>query len=158
MIVGSFPQRHVLSAADDRLLAALRKNARTSLLRLAKELGIPHSTVHSRVRKYHGKAIIKSTALLNFTTLGYARACIAIKASPVARKATCAAIMHYWGLNNLQKLNSGYDYLAEIIGNNAKELEDFVTKLKEIPGVIDVQKFTIMEDVAREVFTPGGST
>lgn len=138
-----------------RLLAALRKNARTSLLALAHHLNMPASTVHEKVRRYHGGIVIKSTALLDFAKLGYSRAYLAIKATPESRHSIQAYLASHWGMNNLHKINSGYDFLAEFIGEDPKEIEDFTAAVKLLPGVVEVKAFTVISDVVRESFATG---
>ncbi len=135
-----------------RLLSALRKNARTSLLALARELNMPASTVHDKVKRYHGNIIHKSTALLDFAKLGYTRACFAIKTTPTGRDRVREYLEQHMAINNLHKINSGYDFLAEFIGKDLKEIEDFAEEMHQLPGVLQVQKYTIIGDLMRETF------
>ena len=140
---------------EKKLVRALRENARTSLLALAKQLGMPPSTVHEKVQRYHGNIILKHTTLLDFAKLGYTRVCLAIKTTPNGRPRVQAFLAGHNGVNNLHKINSGYDYMAEIIGKDLKEIEDSITALREIPGVIEIQRYTIVEDLMRETFHGG---
>lgn len=130
----------------------MRQNAHASLLALAKQLGMPASTIHAKARRYHGSIIIKQTVLLDFAKLGYSRTYLAIKTSPAGRCDVQALLAIHRGVNNLQKINSGFDFLAEIIAKNPKELEDFVAEIQDIPGVIGIQRFAIIEDIIRESF------
>jgi len=55
-------------------------------------------------------------------------------------------------INNLYKVNNGYDYLAEAIFGNVKELEEFMDELdKKIP-LEDMKSHYIIEDLKREGF------
>lgn len=135
-----------------KLLAALRKNARTSLLALARELNLPPSSVHEKVRRYTGNIVIKHTSLLDFEKLGYCRALFAIKANPSGRNYLQAYLASYREVNNMHRINSGYDLLVEYIGRDQKEIEDFMVEIKGLPEVIEVQRFTIIDDVMRENF------
>ena len=138
-----------------KMVRALRENARTSLLALAKQLGMPASTVHKKVQRYQGNIILKHTTLLDFARLGYSRVYVAIKTTTIGRPHVQAYLAGHRGVNNLHKINSGYDFLAEIIGTDVKQIEDYLSALRLIPGVVDVQKFTIIEDVMRETFHGG---
>ena len=144
-----------MDATELQIIAALRANARTSLLALAKELRMPHSTVHDKARRQRGKAIIRHTTLLDFAQLGYARAYLAIKTTPDGRKRTQEYLSGHRRMNNLHTINSGYDFLAEVIGKDTKEIEDIVGALRALPDVSEVQKFTILNDIASEQFVPG---
>jgi DNA-binding Lrp family transcriptional regulator len=137
------------------LLAVLRENARASLLEVAKKIGMPVSTAHDKVHRYHGKVIVKHTALLNFEKLGLTRACIAVKTTETSRPRVQGFLSSHRGVNNLHKINSGYDFMAEIVGTDEKEIEDFTNELKTVPGVLDTVKFTIVEDILREEFVMG---
>jgi DNA-binding Lrp family transcriptional regulator len=141
---------------ERKMLAELRKNARTSLLALARQLNMPASTVHDKVRRYNGSIVIKHTTLLDFGKLGYSRALFAIKANPSGRDRLQAYLASHWGMNNLHKINSGYDFLAEYIGRDQKEIEDFAAALTNLPEVIEMQRFVIIDDVTRERFMPTG--
>ena len=62
------------------ILNELRKNARVSLLEVAKKTNIPLSTVYDKVRNYEGEIIKKHTSIIDFQNLGYhARRIIALK-------------------------------------------------------------------------------
>jgi len=141
---------------ERNLLKALRENSRTSLLALAKQLGMPASTVHQKVQRYHGNIIQKHTTLLDFGKLGYTRALFAIKAKPNGRDRLQTYLASRWGMNNLHKINSGYDFLAEFVGTDLKVIEDFEAALKLLPDVAGVQRFNIIEDISRETFMVGG--
>ena len=135
-----------------KVLAALRRNARTSLLALARKLNIPSSTIHQKMHRHEGNIVIKHTTLLDFNKLGYFRALFAIKTTPGVRDAVQAYLESHWGVNNVHKIDSGYDFLAEYVGKDQKEIEDFTDAVKCRPGVMEVLRFTIIRDIAREIF------
>ena len=137
-----------------RLLAALRKNARASLLGLSKELGMPSSTLHDKVHRYEGSTIIKHTTLLDFSKLGYSRSYFAIRTLPSGRQRVQAFLEGCGWVNNLHKIDSGFDFLAEIISDQ-KGIEDLDTALRSMSEVIDLKRFSILEDVKREEFKLG---
>ncbi len=137
---------------ERNLLKALRENSRTSLLALAKQLGMPASTVHQKVQRYQKNVILKHTTLLDFGKLGYSRAYVAIKTTANGRQRVHEYLASHLGVNNLHTINSGYDFLVEFIGKDIKQLEDYLAALKLIPGVVETHKFNIIEDLGRETF------
>lgn len=137
---------------ERRLLSAIRENSRTSLLSLAKQLNVPAATVHNKVKRHQGKLIQKCTALLDFTKLGYTRAWLAIKTTPEGRSNLSGHLENHTAINNLHKINSGFDFLAEIIAKDVKEIEDFTTKLRAMPEVLMIHKYVIICDLKREEF------
>lgn len=135
-----------------QLLSALRKDARTSLLALSRKLDMPASTVHDKVRRYNGSIVLKHTTLLDFRKLGFERACLAVRTTPSGRQRVQEFLSKHPKLNNLHKIDSGFDFLAEIVGTDQKDIEDFISALKLVMGVLEVQKFCIIEDLKREEF------
>jgi len=53
-------------------------------------------------------------------------------------------------VNNLWKINHGYDYMVEVILRNMKEVEEFTEKLQKDYGVLSVSSFYIVRDMKRE--------
>ena len=138
-----------------QLLQELRQNSRVSLLEVSRQLNMPKSTVHEKVKRLYGSVIIKHTTLLDFSKLGYCRQWLAVKTTPHARHIAQAFLEEHRGVNNLYKINSGFDFLAEIVCQDLKEIEDFAASLKKVTGVNDVLQFSIVQDMKREEFGVG---
>jgi DNA-binding Lrp family transcriptional regulator len=60
-------------------------------------------------------------------------------------------------INNLYKINNGYDFLAEGVFTNVKELEDFLEDLETKFLLEEKKTHYIIEDIKREEFMSGGS-
>jgi hypothetical protein len=53
-------------------------------------------------------------------------------------------------VNNLFRINNGYDYSAECLFLNIKEIEEFVENLELHFKILDKHVFHIIDDLARE--------
>ncbi len=72
MIEDDRKARYYLDEVDSLILAELSKNARASLKEISRKLGVPTSTVFTRIRKLEDKGIIKRyTVIVDPQKLGY---------------------------------------------------------------------------------------
>ena len=135
------------------ILNELRKNARVSLLEVAKKTDIPLSTIYDKVDHYEKDLIKKYTSLLDFSNIGYlSRVLVALKVKKEARQGIEDFLKKHPNVNSLYKVNSGYDYLAEIISKNSKETQDIVEEIESRGGVIAQNCFEIIDEVKKEAF------
>lgn len=57
---------------DRKILSELARNSRLSIRELARRVGVPHTTVHERVRRLEREGVIEGyTARINYKRLGY---------------------------------------------------------------------------------------
>ena len=61
-------------------------------------------------------------------------------------------LMKHEHVNSLFKVNNGYDFLAEMVFQHIKDLEDFLEMLEHKYDVKDKSVFYIIEDICREEF------
>ena len=55
-------------------------------------------------------------------------------------------------INSLYKINSGYDFMFEIICRNVKELEEFMEDLENSFRIAERNVYYVVEDIKREEF------
>lgn len=138
---------------DVRIVSALRKNARESLTTMARTTGIPVSTIFDRMKVHHGRLITKHTCLLDFNELGYpTRAKAIIKVDRKGRESIRSYLKTHPNVNSLYKINSGFDFMFELVFRNIKELEDFMEALDENHNIIEKKVYYIVDDIKREDF------
>ncbi len=136
---------------EEVLLTYLRKDGRMPLTQLSKESGVAISTLHDRLRKT--QCLIKVTALLDFTKLGYfTKAHIFLKAHKLYRDQLFSYLMEHYHVNNLYKINNGYDFLLECVFKDLSELEDFLQELDDHYKVKAPIVHYIISDLKREAF------
>ncbi len=142
-----------LTLDDIKVLAALRTDSRSSLNKLAKEMGLPHSTVHDWLKSYEKGIIHKHAALIDFSKLGFdCRATIAIKLSKHQTDELRSFVLSKEEVNNAYEINSGYDVLIECIFRSKKELKLFIEELEEKFAIQERHVFEMYNDLKRETF------
>lgn len=140
-----------MKTTDMKILRHIRNNARENLTTISRKTGIPVSTIFDRLRAHEQQFVIKFTALVDFAKLGYpVRANICLKVAPDSREAVRNYLLAHERVNNLQRINNGYDYAAECVFTNIKEVEEFVETLELQFKVLDKHVFHIIDDIARE--------
>ena len=129
----------------------LRNNARETLTNLSKKTGIPISTIYENLKR--NEVIVKHTCLLDFTKLGFnTRAKILFKVNKESRGALQEYLEKHQNMNNVYKINNGYDYLVESLFKNIKDLQDFIEIVEEKYPIEEKEVYYVIEEVKREEF------
>jgi DNA-binding Lrp family transcriptional regulator len=145
---------HNISDADLQVLTFLRGDGRQKLAELYRSTGIPISTLFDKLGTFKKNNIIdKYTVLLDFEKIGFAiRANLVIRAAPDTSEKLGSYLRTHGNVNNLWKINHGYDYMVEVILRNMNEVEEFTEKIQKDFNVMSVQAFYIVRDMKREGF------
>ena len=134
------------------ILQQLRQNARFTLTKMSKNTGIPVSTIFDRMKDFEEVYIDKHTSLINFKKLGYdLKVNFIIKVAKHQKEDLRRYLEQCGFINNLMKVNSGYDFLFEGIFRNMDELDFFEGKLEDF-DIAEMQRHFILEDIKRESF------
>jgi len=134
------------------LISELRKDSNITLMFLSEKLNMPVSTVHSKIKQYSRADLIKCAYLLNFKKLGFSKSIISIKTNFESRDEIQVFLSEHPNINNLHKINSGFDFLIEVVGKDQKEIEDFINELKSNKEVLEIQTYSVIEDIQREKY------
>ena len=145
-----------LKQTDFKIISCLRQDARMRLTDMSKETRIPVSTIFDRMKTLEGDVIKRNAALVSFERLGYhARAVITLKVNKKHREQLYALLGKSESVNNLYRINNGWDYLAEVVFRGVKEVEDFVEQLEGKVNLKEVKVFYVIDEVKREDFLKG---
>ena len=138
---------------DVLIMSHLRQNSRAQLTVLARKTGIPISTIFDRLKMNAAGLIQKHTALVNFDMLGFTcRAYIMLKAGKNDKQALKEYLSKNFNVNNLYKINNGYDFLVECICRDLKQMEEFLDQLEQKFTIKSKDVHYIVEDLCREAF------
>lgn len=144
----------MLKKQDTQIIAELRMNGRARSKMLSKKTGIPSSTIYEKITN-HKPLISKYTCLLNYSELGYSvRAYIIFKAHPNLKEETFNFLMKNNQVNNLWKINGGYDFLMEAVFSDLLCVEEFKDNLQNNFKAIKIQIHYLIEELKRETFIP----
>ncbi len=120
----------MIKSSDLKLISYLRRNSRQTLTEISKKTRIPISTLYDKLKLHEQSVILKHTTLLDFAKLGFnCRANILFRVNKDERDKLGSYLKAHPAVNNLYKINNGYDFLAEGVFNHVKELEDFLDEL-----------------------------
>jgi DNA-binding Lrp family transcriptional regulator len=145
----------MIKSSDLKLIAYLRKNSRQTLTEISKKTRIPISTLYDKLKVHEHSVILKHTTLLDFSRLGFnCKANILLKAGKDERDKLGSYLKAHPSINNLYKINNGYDYLAEGVFIHVKELEEFMEELEKAFALEEKKTHYVIEDLKREEFMP----
>jgi DNA-binding Lrp family transcriptional regulator len=134
-----------------KILQHIRRNSRENLTTISRKTGIPVSTIFDRLKSQERDFVRKFTALIDFSKLGYpVRANIFLKVDPQSRDDIRKYLTIHDSVNNLYRINNGYDYAAECVFLNIKEVEEFIEALELQFNILDKHVFHIIDDLVRE--------
>jgi DNA-binding Lrp family transcriptional regulator len=146
----------MIKNSDLKLISYLRKNSRQTLTEISKKTRIPISTLYDKLKVHEHSLIVKHTTLLDFSKLGFnCKANILLKAGRDERDKLGSFLKAHPAINNLYKINNGYDFMAEGVFSHVKELEDFMDNLERNFPIEERKTHYVIEDLKREEFLPG---
>lgn len=138
---------------DYQILTELRKNSRAQLKEISRNTSIPISTIYDRIKNSYNDVVKKHTTILNFELLGFtAKANIFLKCNKKSKYDLCEYLKKHQNINSLYKINNGYDYMAEAVFKNIKDLEDFVDNIEEVYSIKTKEIFYIIDEITKENF------
>jgi DNA-binding Lrp family transcriptional regulator len=143
----------MINKKDLLIVSNLRMNARETLTNMSKRTNIPISTIYDKLKFHEGNLIKRHTCLLDFNKLGYpTRANVLLRVDRSTRDELREYLLNHSNINSFSKVNNNYDFMAEIVFREIKELEEFLEKLDSRFKVKSRQVFYIIEDIKREEF------
>jgi DNA-binding Lrp family transcriptional regulator len=137
-----------------QLLTHLRENSREKLTTISKKTNIPISTLFDLLKELQGNLITKSTILLDFSKLGYhTKAQIFLKVKNEDKEKLKTHLILNPNINNVFKINNGWDFLIETVHKNVKDLDIFLESLEQKYNLENKQIHYLIDEVKKEGFT-----
>lgn len=138
---------------DFVLLANLRKNSRSKLTQLSREMEMPVSTIFERMNTVIGNCVQKYTCVLKNSEVGFhSRATIILKVDKEQKPEIGLYLEKHPNVNSLFKINNGYDFLIDVIFRQMADLEGFVENLERTYKIKSRDVYFIIEEVKQEGF------
>lgn len=133
------------------IIRHLRRDARANLTTISRKTGIPVSTIFDKLKSFENDIVTRFTAIVDFTKLGYPiRAKIFLRADPMHREALKHYLLAHERVNNLFRINNGYDYAAECLFQTIKEAEEFVDGIESQFVITSKCVYHVIDELARE--------
>ncbi|OYT42817.1 MAG: AsnC family transcriptional regulator [Candidatus Aenigmarchaeota archaeon ex4484_224] len=137
---------------DEKILILLQKNSRISLKEIAKKLGMPISTVFTKIKKFEEEGLIKKYSLeLDEKKLGYtvkAFVLVTYKSNSKSQEEVAKEISKLPFVERVYIIAGQWDILVEAIGKDVEDLGKWITeKLREIEGVDKTQTLIVLKKI-----------
>ena len=135
------------------LISFLRNNARETITNISKGTNMPISTIFDMIKRYEKNVIMKHTALIDFSALGYnTRVNMMLGVDRKAREDLKKFLKSEQKVNTVYRINNGFDFIVEGIFKNVKELQEFIETIEEKFNITKREVFYIIDDIKREDF------
>lgn len=141
----------MLKKKDQELIKCLRHNSRSQLKEMSKKTKIPITTIFERMKKIDN-IIIKNTTLFDYSKMAYPIMIMyAFKIEEKYKKNINHFLNNNKNVNNVFRLNGGYNYLVEALFKDMKEANQFVEIIKE-SNPRRLIEHQIIEEIQKEEF------
>jgi Lrp/AsnC family transcriptional regulator for asnA, asnC and gidA len=131
----------MLDEIDRGIIQELQKDGRQSYRQIGRKLGVTEGTIRARVRNLRNENIMKITAVLDPSKLGYDFICtmgLEVQLSELAQVGDTLA--RNPNVYYLSDTTGQFDLLAVFLFRNAKELADFIQEtVSKMPAVIKTE-------------------
>ena len=127
-----------LDRTDLRLLEALQRNARSTYAELGALVGLKPPAVHDRVKRLESRGYVKAyAAQLDARRVGYElTAFVSAFCTPdLDYDAFTATAQSFPEILEIHSVAGDETYLLKVVTRSTAHLDDFLTRIKRIPGV-----------------------
>jgi DNA-binding Lrp family transcriptional regulator len=122
---------------DERLLALLSENARESVSRLGRALGLSRTTVQGRIERLERQGIIAgyTVRLASDYERGLVKAHVLITALPKYARQVEKGLRSVANVKTLHSVSGQFDMIAVVTASTIAELDTVIDKIGELEGV-----------------------
>ena len=130
-----------MDATDHQLLSLLRKDARTSVARLAHKLGVSRGTVTNRIGKLEDAGVIVgyTVRLRPDAQPSEISAWMSVAVEGNETRTVIASLLGEPGVATLHDTNGRWDLLAELRAANLSELSKVLERIRLIRGISNTE-------------------
>jgi Lrp/AsnC family transcriptional regulator for asnA, asnC and gidA len=132
---------------DRKIITALQADGRRPFNQIAKDLGIPASSVRYRTHRLQELGILQIVGIANPLAIGFDRlAMIGIKTAPGRARAVCRALSDLPETSYVILTTGRYDVMAEVICRDIEHFTEVVSdRMQAIEGVVSTESFFVLE-------------
>ena len=139
-----------LDDKDMDILSILKRNAKNTTQQISRELNIPITTVHNRIKKLESEGIIsKYTVILNHKKLGKTiSARLGIRVTKLAdQHKICNDVLNLEAVDKVYQITGDYDIIASVRVKNIEELHSLImTQLRTMPEIQNTSTTIVLKE------------
>ena len=139
-----------LDDKDMDILSILKKNAKNTTQQISRELNIPITTVHNRIKKLESQGIIeKYTVVLNQKKLGKKiSARLALRVTKLADQyKICNEVLNIDCVDKVYQITGDYDIIASVRVRDIEELHSLImTQLRTMPEIQNTSTTIVLKE------------
>jgi Lrp/AsnC family leucine-responsive transcriptional regulator len=139
-----------LDDKDMDILSLLKKNAKSTTQQISRELNIPITTVHNRIKKLESSGIIeKYTIILNHKKLGKTiSARLMIRVTKLADQfKICNEVLNLESVEKVYQITGDYDIVASVRVNDIEALHSLImTQLRTMPEIRNTNATIVLKE------------
>lgn len=126
---------------DKRLLALLRKDARTPIVNLAKELKVSRATVQNRINKLEREGVILgyTVKLKQGTEKETVKVIMSILVEAKDEPSVIQELQSFPEIHSVYHTNGHWDLIAEIQAENLSVLGELLGRIRSIEGIVQTE-------------------
>ncbi|HEX4196135.1 MAG TPA: Lrp/AsnC family transcriptional regulator [Caulobacteraceae bacterium] len=126
-----------MDETDQRLIAALRENARTPAAGLARALGLSRTTVQSRLERLERGGVVTgyTVRLSDAHEAGQIHAYVLITVAPKQTPAVVSAVRRMAAVRLLQSVSGPFDLIAVAAAPSVSEMDRLIDAIGALDGV-----------------------
>lgn len=141
-----------LSPKDDRILSFLREHSRSSIVQIARKLGMPRTTVYDKIRRFKSMGLIrKYTCLIDPMKVGYPIHAIVLFKLNRSQKEFGNFLQRSVYTNNVTKMGNSFDYMSSFYFKTVNDLQEYIEKLT---ASFEIKEYKILY-IAKELKSEG---
>ncbi|MEE3879949.1 MULTISPECIES: Lrp/AsnC family transcriptional regulator [Vibrio] len=132
---------------DRRLLALLRKDARTPVIALAKELKVSRATVQNRINKLERDGVILGyTVKLNHQAESHVvKAMMSISVEAKNESNVLDQLHTFPEILSIYHTNGHWDLIAEIQAENLSYLGELLGRIRSVEGIVQTEASLLLD-------------
>lgn len=134
-----------LDDLDLRILDALQDDARTPMVRLARDLGVSDTTVRARIDRLIHHFGVKFVVDVDPEILGLSYSFLAARVQGPAMARTIARMGDLPEIIFLGRTLGGYDLMAELVCRNNNDMIRVLDEIRAIPGITQVDTYSVLK-------------
>ncbi len=126
-----------MDAIDEKLILALRENARASTAQLARWVGRSRTSVQSRIERLEKQGVIVGygVRLAPEYGMGAVRAHVMVKVGPKEMRAVTAALRAIEQVRVLHSVSGEVDLIAVAMTSSVDEMDQVIDRIGALEGV-----------------------